>query len=156
MIQRYYNKYYVDRNNFTSEKAKFDSVKGAFNGIKTKLEELGAQLDNTTVAAIKTELNSKIAKLKDEFNKEYADLSLNDATKTIQFLNATENKLNERRDALKDENEKAIDPHITNLWTITTALFVVGGMVGAFTSKYVADFFGRKKVLFDFRCTNIK
>jgi hypothetical protein len=33
------------------------------------------------------------------------------------------------------------------LWTVTTALFVVGGIIGAFTSKYVQDAFGRKKGL---------
>lgn len=31
------------------------------------------------------------------------------------------------------------------LWTITNCLFVVGGMLGAFTSKYVLDLLGRKK-----------
>ena len=30
------------------------------------------------------------------------------------------------------------------LWTITTSLFVVGGMFGAFTAKFVLDIFGRK------------
>ena len=32
----------------------------------------------------------------------------------------------------------------TLLWTITNAVFVVGGMIGAFTSKIMLDFFGRK------------
>jgi SP family facilitated glucose transporter-like MFS transporter 1 len=42
------------------------------------------------------------------------------------------------------------------LWTITTALFVVGGMIGAFTSKYVLDFFGRKRgILFHYIFTLI-
>ena len=31
------------------------------------------------------------------------------------------------------------------LWTFTNCLFVVGGMIGAFTSKYVLDYIGRKK-----------
>jgi len=31
------------------------------------------------------------------------------------------------------------------LWTFTNCLFVVGGMIGAFTSKYVLDIIGRKK-----------
>lgn len=44
--------------------------------------------------------------------------------------------------AAKKEDQERTN---TFLWTITTAMFVVGGMVGAFASKYVADFFGRKK-----------
>ncbi len=31
------------------------------------------------------------------------------------------------------------------LWTLTTTLFVIGGMLGAFCSKFVAEGFGRKK-----------
>jgi len=42
------------------------------------------------------------------------------------------------------------------LWTLTTALFVVGGMIGAFSSKYVLDFMGRKKgILFHYLFTLI-
>ena len=33
------------------------------------------------------------------------------------------------------------------VWTILNCLFVVGGMIGAFTSKYVLDLLGRKKGL---------
>jgi len=33
----------------------------------------------------------------------------------------------------------------TLIWTFTTSLFVVGGMIGAFSSKYVLEYFGRKK-----------
>ena len=32
----------------------------------------------------------------------------------------------------------------TFLWTLTNSLFVIGGAVGAFTSKIVQDRFGRK------------
>jgi hypothetical protein len=46
---------------------------------------------------------------------------------------------------------KALGSHIKEvnklLWTVTTALFVVGGIIGAFTSKYVQDALGRKKGL---------
>ena len=47
-----------------------------------------------------------------------------------------------------------VDANITLLWTVTTALFVVGGMFGAFGSKYVLDFMGRKKgILFHYLFT---
>lgn len=39
----------------------------------------------------------------------------------------------------------------TLLWTVTTSVFVVGGMIGALTSKYVAQYFGRKRgILFHY------
>lgn len=62
-----------------------------------------------------------------------------------------QSKLNEsgvELEAKRDEFNKAkgkVDAFKTFIWTITTALFVVGGMIGAFTSKYVCDYFGRKK-----------
>jgi len=50
-----------------------------------------------------------------------------------------------------DEGAKKIESVKTLLWTLTTSIFVVGGMIGALTSKYVAQFFGRKKgILFHY------
>ena len=44
----------------------------------------------------------------------------------------------------------------TLLWTITTTLFVVGGTIGAFTSKNVAEQYGRKNgILFHYSFTVI-
>ncbi len=49
------------------------------------------------------------------------------------------------------ENLDKVENVNTLLWTITNTLFVVGGMIGAFTSKYVAEYFGRKKgILFHY------
>ena len=45
---------------------------------------------------------------------------------------------------------------IKTLWTTTKALFVVGGMLGAFTSKYVMDRFGRKNGILFHYGINIK
>lgn len=40
-----------------------------------------------------------------------------------------------------------VNNHNTFLWTVTNSLFVFGGMFGAFSSKFVLEFFGRKKGL---------
>lgn len=40
--------------------------------------------------------------------------------------------------------KKGVDEWISHLWTITTAMFVVGGMIGAFTSKNILDGLGRR------------
>lgn len=46
-----------------------------------------------------------------------------------------------------EANTITVNNHNTFLWTVTNSLFVVGGMFGAFSSKYVLEFFGRKKGL---------
>lgn len=61
-------------------------------------------------------------------------------------LSATKLELDELKANL-DKVEKVN----TLLWTLANTLFVVGGMVGAITSKYVAEYFGRKKgILFHY------
>ena len=61
-------------------------------------------------------------------------------------MNQTEAELAELKSNLdKVENVNTL------LWTAANTLFVIGGMVGAITSKYVAEFFGRKKgILFHY------
>jgi sugar porter (SP) family MFS transporter len=66
--------------------------------------------------------------------------------------NATE-IIDEKEKQLKMLKEM-VDKDIKFLWTITNVLFVVGGMVGALSSKYVLDFIGRKNgVLFHYLFT---
>jgi SP family facilitated glucose transporter-like MFS transporter 1 len=78
------------------------------------------------------------------------------------YNNKTLNKLsdanNQNNQSTNNGNKEQTpeEAHVELLWTITTALFVVGGMVGAFTSKYVLDFFGRKRgILFHYVFTLI-
>lgn len=46
-----------------------------------------------------------------------------------------------------DQSKTKLAEQNTFLWAITNSLFVFGGMFGAFSSKYVLEFFGRKKGL---------
>lgn len=52
------------------------------------------------------------------------------------FLELNRVKLEAGRQKVDDINDI--------VWTVINALFVVGGMIGALTSKYVLDFIGRK------------
>lgn len=78
-----------------------------------------------------------LAKAKEE-NSDVASLEANLANLTQEL------GLEKLNQDLKASKEK-IDQINTLLWTITTSLFVVGGMIGAFGSKYVLDYLGRKK-----------
>ncbi len=68
------------------------------------------------------------------------DELLNNLTKRLEdkkaFLELNRVKLDAGRQKVDNVNDI--------VWTITNALFVVGGMIGAFTSKYVLDYIGRK------------
>lgn len=87
----------------------------------------------------------------DAFKPLVESLNLTSTKELDDFLNATAKKLDSQAFSLEQtktqlkESKVKVDEFNTLLWTVTTALFVVGGMVGAFTSKYVADYFGRKK-----------
>ncbi|CAF0953345.1 unnamed protein product [Brachionus calyciflorus] len=77
------------------------------------------------------------------------ELGVSDVNSIGEKLSEIKGKLNESGlEAKREEYVKGkekVESFNTLLWTVTTALFVVGGMVGAFTSKYVCDYFGRKK-----------
>ena len=67
-----------------------------------------------------------------------------------EFIEFAKNKLIYKRKLLEENRIKLADAtkkvnFVTGLvWTILNCMFVVGGMIGAFTSKYVLDIFGRK------------
>lgn len=80
-----------------------------------------------------------------------ARLSLNpdsNVTDLVSGLNITQQEADLDVIRVKlDPSAKVVDKHNTFLWTVTNSLFVFGGMFGAFSSKYVLEFFGRKKGL---------
>lgn len=92
-------------------------------------------------------LNERNHKLEEDAQK-----FLNESAKiTVKVIETHQKKFNESHPDLNRiiaeidiETDKKKD-FTKFLWTITTSLFVVGGMIGAFASKYVVDFFGRKK-----------
>ncbi len=59
-------------------------------------------------------------------------------------LDDGEIKLKEGKEKLNAASKK-LENVKTMLWTLTTAVFVIGGIIGAFTSKFAAEGFGRKK-----------
>lgn len=95
------------------------------------------------------ELNQRSQKLEEDVQK-FLNESVNNNVKIKienhqKRLNASHPDWANIKEQIEKEKPN-IDDYMTKLWTITTSLFVVGGMIGAFTSKYVVDYFGRKKV----------
>jgi hypothetical protein len=71
------------------------------------------------------------------------------------WFNALENELNHNLPLEKNELnnlnatlkglESQVDYQTSVYWTILNTVFTLGGMLGAFTSKYFMDYFGRKR-----------
>lgn len=91
--------------------------------------------------------NDTVSQFEDYFKKsikrvaEIKSIQLN--RENISLLIKPTNMINEEIRIFKLEHAD-IEKTNTLLWTITNAVFVVGGMIGAFTSKIMLDFFGRK------------
>jgi hypothetical protein len=81
-------------------------------------------------------------------------------TIALNFLNSSRVMLDEGKIKLDDgekrlrEGKAKLDAASAKLnkanqmlWTVTTTIFVIGGLIGSFTSKFVADRFGRKKAI---------
>jgi hypothetical protein len=64
--------------------------------------------------------------------------------KTQQSLNDLKNLLPMIREKLKIKTDQ-VEEYNRFLWTLTNVAFVIGGMIGTFTSKYLSDYLGRKK-----------
>lgn len=110
--------------------------------------------NNTDNYKEKNEIFLANKKIYDEANANSSDSAqkekLEALKKEIDNVEAYLNETQVELDGLKVSLDK-VDSVNTLLWTITNTLFVVGGMVGAFTSKYVAEFLGRKKgILFHY------
>lgn len=116
---------------YEKEKNYFKSLND-LKQLETRIEEIQSE---TNLSVIKT------------WEKEWTEKNLTKEQhleKTKEQINGTKLKLKENKESL-DKGLEKVESLNKHLWTITTALFVVGGMVGAFTSKYVCDYFGRKK-----------
>jgi MFS family permease len=78
-------------------------------------------------------------------NDQKISLALLDYNANISLINDEEytNVTLAKNESLKIE--KKIDHFVDIVWTVINCLFVIGGMIGSLSSKYVLDFFGRKR-----------
>lgn len=108
-----------------------------YDDLKAQLDEATKDNNQTAIDSINDIISKTSAKLNTVSVEEY----INEAKKS---LDQVESELRQERADLFADRSK-LEEYNTFLWTVTTAIFVVGGMFGAFTSKYVADYLGRKR-----------
>ena len=95
----------------------------------------------------------EVAKNASEPQQTKLDELTSSSLKLNETLAASSQNLADNKLKLDDAKVK-VDQVNKLLWTITNVLFVIGGMIGAFGSKYVLDFLGRKKgILFHYLFT---
>ena len=138
-VRRYFPEYY----NQSLEFKQYDAEKDKLADLKSRYEKNLDVLQNGTDTA-KLDAKTQLDELKAQLNADSVDKIPDALTKSNASLLDKGLDLEANRTAFEN-TKKQVETSATLLWTITTALFVVGGMVGAFTSKYVCDFFGRKK-----------
>ena len=95
--------------------------------------------DEECVKRIEEFRDAKAAEIKRKHNKTTDEY--------LAFANATlieKRALLESKRPLLVAGEAKVNKVVDIIWTTINCLFVVGGLVGAFTSKYVLDWFGRK------------
>jgi hypothetical protein len=107
------------------------------------------------------EIKAKCEEIKREgkIKLDEANLKYNTSYDSMEgIIQHAKNILKEKRKLFNNKSEELeqgrikvtrINKHY--IWPILNALFVIGGMAGALTSKYVLDYLGRKKgILFNF------
>lgn len=154
---------------YYEKKALFEMSEGWLNGNKSLLKERKLMMhDKETIVAscmdffnfnkapdcdetvenITSESKKRIAEANARYNQSFENM--NEALAFVENLLESKSKqLEEARGKLAAGTQKV--DSVTNLfWTLINGLFVVGGMIGAFTSKFVLDYLGRKKgILFN-------
>ena len=99
--------------------------------------------NQTCIDEITGESKKKLAEYNEKLNASFTTVD-EVLTALTARLNEKEIFLEENRPKLEAGRQK-VERFNEILWTVLNSLFVVGGMVGALTSKYVLDFLGRKK-----------
>jgi membrane-associated HD superfamily phosphohydrolase len=167
MARRYFPEYFE---NLASYHLKESELKSALHQLnlfeqnvkqrESNLSTLKADIQNARQSRNTTlfqTLNAVLEKL-DKDSRDSTNLTEENAIKAAKdSIEPKQAALKNKSDELSEKKVKLdhagarVNEYTTFLWTLTNVLFVVGGMVGAFTSKYVADYLGRKKgILFHY------
>ncbi|RNA44260.1 Solute carrier family facilitated glucose transporter member 5 [Brachionus plicatilis] len=137
-------------------KALFELNEGWLKGNKSKYDEELYKYEERKAAYLETywtgdvELREKMDAERKEKEKEIEkkynkSMTIDELFEHLgQVLQNKSNLLESKRVELNNGKLK-VEKVTDYIWTAVNCLFVVGGMIGAFTSKYVLDILGRKK-----------
>ncbi len=153
---------------YYEKKAKFDEGEGWYKGNITFLTNARIRYETKKSDYLFCTLMFNFTcaeEIKEEGRKnlEAANKRLNSNFSSMDDVFDNRTKLLEEKKALLDDYrvkltaaKNKIDNVTDILWTVLNALFVLGGMIGALSSKFVLDHLGRKKgILFNFLITII-
>jgi hypothetical protein len=137
-----------DSEMFKEEKEK-ELSKHNENFVKENLvyeDALKLQNRSTLNSSLLKQLEQNLKNIEDKIwgIHEYMGQLKTTINKTQQSLIDLKNLLPTIKEKLKLRANE-VESYNTFLWTITNVAFVIGGMIGTFTSKYLSDYLGRKK-----------
>lgn len=149
ILKFYSNRYFPEYNEGL---AKLDAMRSFIDDYEAKHPDLikttSGQMMQTVSVAI--ESNNK-EKRQAEEDEKIVTTTESPAIETTTSEKTDEEKYDEFKKALPDLESKInefkvkVEKARTMLWTITNTVFVVGGTIGALTSKFFAETFGRRK-----------
>ena len=141
-----FNEYNTKRNLFLAREQWLDGNETLFKNSVLEMEIKKSECayckqwgDDECVKRIEEYRDAKAAEIKRKY-----DMTIDEYR---AFANATlikKRALIESERILHVADEANVNRMVNIIWTTIYYLFVVGGLVGAFTSKYVLDWFGRK------------
>ena len=146
--QRYYPAYSADSASYALNAASLATRREHLTSDATALSEWqtskqsASASGNTTLVAL---FDAKLSEMNQQTLQKHNVSSLEAFVKEEGDALAKEEKALEAIKIQLDTAKPGVEQFNTLLWTFTTALFVVGGMIGAFASKAVAEKMGRKK-----------
>ena len=138
--QKYFkNDYYDPLKSYNNKQNDYDQLLGNLHRIISDLNSAKEANNDDKIDS----LNELLAKEADNWKQMFFKYKNVTFTAEEAAAKVAENLLSEKNSI--DSAFERMESSNTLLWTLTTSLFVVGGMIGAFSSKFFLDFFGRKK-----------
>lgn len=153
LFKDYHNKTNLFKTNegwLKGNESKLIVAKQEFEIRKQEYLESLFSLNETLINFIRERKEKKEKEVREKFNmsiEEYLEFG----AKKLEEKKAL---LESYRGRLADAGKK-VDRLVDMIWTGINCLFVVGGMIGAFLSKFVMDILGRKKGIFFHNLFNI-
>lgn len=135
--KRYFNEFHDALRGYNAKEAAWQAGNKGIEALKTQIEMFKLKSANSSSSPDPNKIVYN--------NMTASELMVFIANKTAELAGGR--KLLDAGKLKLDEGQVKVENGETILWTLTTSIFVVGGTIGALTSKYVAEFFGRKKGL---------